>query len=124
MYDAPIMDRKHVAMVLLIAALAFVFLVFGAWKFVAPILWIGWIPPWMEGFLGLSRETWLSIIGALEVVFAILLLVPLRRVRRIGCVLVMAHLVAVLTQTGWNDVFVRDAGLLVASLALFVLLRA
>lgn len=125
MDNAPVVSLSNLrlARFLLTAALTFVFGVFGVWKFLQPLLWIGWIPLWMEGILGFSRETWLSVIGGIEILLAGLLLAPIQTLRKVACVLIALHLIAVLTQTGWNDVFVRDAGLLLASLALLVLLR-
>jgi uncharacterized membrane protein len=107
---------------LLIAAAAFVFGLFGIDKFANPLLWIGWMPSWMEGFLGLSRSAWLQITGALEILFAIMLCIPIRNVRRSAVILMILHLVAVLTQTGWNDIAIRDIGLLGSLGALFLAL--
>jgi len=116
------MGRNDIARGLLIAALAFVFGAFGIWKFASPILWIGWIPLWMEGLLGLTRDTWLQVIGAIEIILAVLLLIPHRRLRQIAAILMALHLVAVLTQTGWNDITVRDTALLLSTFALLLLL--
>ena len=115
-------SKQHFARYALIAALVLVFGFFGIDKFLNPLLWIGWIPTWMEGLLGFTRETWLQIIAALEILLAAWLLIPIRRARQIAVVLMALHLVAVLTQTGWNDVGARDTGLLLASVALFLLL--
>ncbi len=114
--------RPHLARWILILGLAFVFIVFGVDKFVRPILWIGWMPAWIDGFLGYSKDIWLKIFGVQEVIFGALLLVPHRRIRQLGSILISPHLVAILTQTGWNDIAVRDIGLLAASISLFFLL--
>lgn len=118
----PDMERVTIVRWLLTAALVLVFGYFGIDKFLSPILWIGWIPPWMDGLLGLSREVWLKGVGIAEIVVAILLLVPHRRVRQAGAALAVVQLLGVLTQVGWNDVGARDAGLLLASVALFLLI--
>lgn len=116
------MQRQSIAKWLLIAALAFVFGYFGVDKWVHPEFWIGWIPGSFEGLMGLSREAWLVAIGGTEVLFALLLLIPFRNVQRAGAILVALHLIAILTQVGWNDIGIRDIGLLLSSLALFFLL--
>ncbi len=116
------MQRKDTAKILLIVALAFVFGVFGVGKFTSPIVWIGWMPLWMDGLLGLPKETWLQLVGASEILFAILLLIPIRSVRQIATILIVLHLIGILTQIGWNDIAVRDIGLLMSSLALLFLL--
>lgn len=116
------MQRQSLPLWILTAGLVFVFGYFGIDKFVHPDIWIGWIPLWMEGLLGLSRESWLSIIGFSEAFFAILLLVPVRIVKKIGAALIALHLVAILTQVGWNDIAVRDIGLLFMAAALFAMI--
>lgn len=116
------MQRTSLAKYCLIAGLVFVFGYFGIDKLVHPDNWIGWIPLWMEGFAGLPRLTWLMVIGISEIVLALLLLVPARSVRMTGAVLIALHLVAILTQVGWNDVGVRDIGLLFGALSLIFLL--
>ena len=116
------MQRKDAAPLLLIAGLAFVFGYFGIDKLVHPEFWLGWIPLWMEGLLGVSRNTWLILIALFEIVLALLLLIPIRTVRKVGALLVALHLVGIMTQVGWNDIAVRDIGLLMSTLALMLLL--
>jgi len=116
------MQRTLTAKWLLVAALAIVFGWFGIDKFLSPFLWIQWIPPWFEGLLTLTRDQWLSVIGAIEIVFAALLLIPVRRIQLVAASLIALQLVGVLTQTGWNDIGVRDLGLLLSSVALLFLL--
>jgi hypothetical protein len=107
---------------ILTAAMVLVFGYFGIDKLVHPDLWIGWIPLWMEGMLTLSRNAWLTIIGLTEVLLAILLIIPIRNVRKAGAIIIALHLVAILTQVGWNELGIRDLGLLLADLALIFLL--
>lgn len=116
------MQRTSVSKWLLIAALSFVFGYFGIDKFVHPEFWLGWIPLWMEGLMGLSRNAWLVVIGLSEALMAVLLIIPVRKVQKIGAILIALHLVAILTQVGWNDIGIRDLGLLLADLALIFLL--
>lgn len=87
-----------------------------------PQLWIGWMPLWMDGLLGISNHGWMLITGAAEIFFALMLIIPVRSIRQTGAFLCVLHLVAVLTQTGWNDVAVRDIGLLFMGLGLFALI--
>lgn len=122
MVNSDTMNRKNLALIFLIGGLAFVFGWFGIDKFVHPTIWIGFLPTWMDGFLGLSKNVWIVIVGASEILFAVMILVPVRIVRQAGTVLIALHLVAVLWQVGWNDIGVRDLGLFASSLALFFLL--
>ncbi len=108
--------------IFLTAGLFYVFLFFGIDKFLNPLLWIGWMPLWMEGLLSFTRDQWLMIVGATEIIVAILLVIPLWKIRLIGTVIAVLHLVTILTQTGvTNDVGIRDVGLLSAALALLAL---
>ena len=116
------MDRKHAAQYVLIGSLAFVFGYFGIDKFLSPLLWIGWIPEWLNGALGASKETWLRIIGVIEILSAIGLLLPIRRLRQLACIGMMLQLLGILSQTGWNDVAARDINILLSALALLLML--
>jgi hypothetical protein len=122
------MQRPHIAKISLIIGLAAVFAVFGIGKFTDPATWIGFIPLWMDGLLGMTREQWLPVIGATEVVFAIMVLIPHDLIRRIGAAFMALHIIPIIlilgvTGTGFdfNDLVMRDFGLLMASVALAVL---
>ncbi len=116
------MTSENVSRWILALSLGFVLAMFGIWKFTEPDMWIGWMPMWMEGLMGMERMMWLQVIGAAEIVFAALVIIPIRLVRKTGAALIALHLIGILTQTGWNDIAVRDIGLLGSSLALFFLL--
>ncbi len=116
------MQRNSVAKWLLILGLVFVFGDFGIDKFLHPIFWIGWLPSWMDGLAGLPKDGWLKIIGALEILFSIFLLIPVRKLQQTGAILMILHLIGILTQVGWNDVAVRDIGIMVSAIALLALL--
>lgn len=105
---------------LLILGLAFVFGYFGIDKFWHPILWIQWIPDWMDGLIGMNKDAWLKLIGASEIILAVGLLLPSYLIQRIAAALCGLHLLGVLTQTGWNDVAVRDIGLLAIAITLVI----
>ena len=116
------MQSQSLSKFILIAALVIVFGWFGIDKLVEPYLWIQWIPPWMDGLGGVRSNVWLTIIGVVEILFALLLLIPKRRVQQVAVVLMIGHLIGVLTQTGWSDIGVRDFGLLLSGAALLLLL--
>ena len=116
------MDRKRVTILLLSAGLVLVFGFFGIDKFRNAYIWVGFLPAWMDGFLGYTKNVWISVIGAIEVILAVMLTIPVRRVRQAGALLMVLHLVGVLLQVGWNDIGVRDLGLLFMTVALFTLL--
>ena len=116
------MNRKDLAFIFLIGGLAFVFGWFGIDKFVHPTLWMGFLPPWMDGFLGISKTVWIVIVGASEILLALMILIPVRMIRQLGAAFMGIHLLGVLWQLGWNDIAVRDIGLLTGSIALLLLI--
>lgn len=122
--DLPLssMQRVRLATWILTIGLAVVFAWFGIDKFLTPAAWLGWIPGWMDGLFWTSRETWLSIIGASEIFFAILLLIPVRNVRRAGAVLIAIQLLGILPIAGFNDIGLRDFAMMMSAVALAVLL--
>ncbi len=117
------MSNTSIAKWLLLWGLAFVFVYFGIDKFVHPNLWLGWMPLWMDnGFLSLPLDTWFYGIAIAEIVIAVMLILPVRIIQKIGALLGIVHLSAVLTQTGWNDVAVRDIGLVCMAVAAWYLI--
>ena len=115
-------ERNAIARYLLLAELILIFGYFGIDKFLNPIVWIGWMPSWMDGLLGMPKETWLQIVGTGEITMAVLLVVTVRLVRQIGATLVVLEVMGILTQVGFNDMGARDFGILLSSLALLALL--
>ncbi len=100
---------------------AFVFLYFGVEKFLHPDIWIGWMPSWLDGALGLKLKTWMDVTAVMEIVIGIGVLVPKRIVQRVSALLASLHLVAILSQIGWNEIAVRDGGLVCMTMALWYL---
>jgi len=118
------MEQQRIPSYILTAGLVVVFAYFGLDKFIHHLSWVGWIPSIMEGFLGLSRDSWILFVGFMEMTTAVLLLVPKRTVRLFGAALASVQMVAVLSQTGWNTVAARDLCVLASALALFFLVRS
>lgn len=118
------MKQQRIPSYILTAGLVIIFAYFGLDKFANHLIWLSWIPEGMEGFLGISRDAWLSVFGVMEIGTAVLLLVPKRSVRLFGAGLASAQMAAVLTQTGWNHLAARDLCVLAAALALFFLVRS
>lgn len=121
-YARGIMERNEHAKILLTLGLAAVFGYFGTDKFIHPLLWIGWIPAWMDGMMSVPKETWLSVIGALEILTAALILIPVRNVQKIGVSLAILQLLGIVSHVGWNDVGVRDGMILISAIALLMML--
>ncbi|MBP9850891.1 MAG: hypothetical protein KBC47_04325 [Candidatus Peribacteraceae bacterium] len=108
----------------LIAGVAFVFLYFGIDKLLSPLVWIGWLPVWMDGLAGLEKDRWLQIIAVTEIIIGVGVLIPIRTLQKIAALLGTIHLAGILTQIGWNDIAVRDVGLMCMTIALWYLISA
>ena len=115
------MDPYVNARRILILSLAFVFAYFGIDKFIHPAFWQGWIPSWLSGDFGLDALTWLKVIGSIEIATAVLIFQPFRLLRRLGCLLAVLQLIGILTQTGWNDIAVRDIALMAIAIAVWLI---
>lgn len=100
---------------ILITGLSLVFVWFGIWKLTDPQYWIGWLPLWLDDFLGLPELTWNYLIGVGEIVLGLALFVPVLRFW--AALLMVLHLIGVLAMTGLTDIGARDIGLL--SIALY-----
>ena len=121
MLPCGIMDRKRLANLLLTAALVFVFGWFGIDKLRNPLFWSTYLPLWMDGAFGVESDVWIILIGIVEMLFALLLLIPIRRVRQGTLILILLHFSGIVWQAGWNDVGVRDIWLMMSAIALLVL---
>lgn len=107
---------------LLKIGLAVVFLWFGIHKFIAPQYWINaWIPQWLPGILdnfGLSALNFIYINGVFEILVAVSLLTGVGV--RVFALLASLFLLAVISTyglSGFNEIMVRDIGLLGAMLS-------
>ena len=121
-YTAVRMQKHSVATGILMSAMIIVFGVFGIDKFLHPLSWISWMPLWMDGLLGIDKSQWLMVTGVIELILASAVLFPSILIRRIAAWGMVLHLGFILTQTGMNDLFVRDLGLMLSAVALAVLL--
>lgn len=121
-YKSPApMQRINIATWILSIGLAAVFGFFGFDKFAEPLLWLGWMPLWMDDLLDMPVDSWLMVVGAIEVIVAILVLVPVWNVRRAGAVLMTLQLLAILPIAGFNDIGLRDFAMMMNAITLAAL---
>ncbi len=101
------------APIVLRLGLAFVFGWFGVDKFLNVSAWYGWIPAWLSF---VPQDPFLYVIGALEVVVALVLLWG--RYVRLASLACAAFLLGIVLNFGLNEFTVRDIGLLAMAIAL------
>lgn len=120
------MEQAPSARIILSGGLAIMLIGMGIDKYVHPELWLGWLPLQMEGLLSMDRLMWLKLIAGIEVLLGIGILLPMRLARQAASAILVLHLLSICAivfwMTGWNDILLRDIGLLAAAIALSSLL--
>ncbi|HET8599021.1 MAG TPA: hypothetical protein VFL99_01760 [Segeticoccus sp.] len=91
----------------------------GADKFANTLTyWPHYLAPWIVGLLPFSAQTAMYVVGAIEVVAAIAVALKPRYAAYVVSLWLAGIVVNLLTYSGFYDVVLRDATLLVAALAL------
>ena len=108
--------RRRVPMAIARYGLGIVFFVFGVMQWLDPASWFGYLP--VHGIFGLSDTALVFMNGTFDLLLGALLLAGL--FTRVAAGLAALHLAAVIAFWGFNDVAVRDFGLLVVAVAVLV----
>ncbi|HET7303787.1 MAG TPA: hypothetical protein VFJ12_04445 [Segeticoccus sp.] len=91
----------------------------GADKFANTLTyWPGYLAPWIVHLLPFSAQTAMLVVGAIEIVAAIAVVLKPRYAAYVVALWLAGIIVNLLTYSGYYDVVLRDAALLVAALAL------
>jgi len=98
-------------------SLSLVFLWFGAMQIYDPLYFQGYLPPFIFG-LNISLTTVLYVNAFLEIILGLSLLVGF--LTRLSALILSIHLVGIILGLGYNDVAVRDVGLLAAMIVVFL----
>ncbi len=108
-------DYAQYAPLLMRLTLSFVFLWFGINQLVQPDYFMGYLPD----FITLSNPTFFIMLnGIAETVLGTLLLIGL--FTRIVALLLALHLIGIIISLGYNDIAIRDAGLMLVAFAQFI----
>jgi len=78
--------------------------------------WVTWLPGYISQFI--EPTTLMLFTGVFDFVFGLLLLLGL--FTRISALLMALHLIGVIITLGYNDIAVRDFGLLLATIGIFL----
>lgn len=97
-------------------ALSLVLLWFGLNQIFNTSAWFAWLPSWTNS-LPVSPAVLILFNGFLEVVLGVLLILGL--FTRIVSLVAAIHLLTIVFSLGYNDVAVRDSGLMLVALSVF-----
>ncbi len=98
--------------------LSLVFLWFGSQQLLDAPAWSGLIPQSLVEISEISATTFVYLNGIFEIVTSLLLLIGL--FTRISALLLVLHLFNIIFIVGYNDIGVRDFGLAMAGLSIFL----
>ena len=109
---------RNAAPVVLRIGIALVFLWFG-WKQLSDInAWVGLIPAWYVNISGLTATTLVLINGWFEIILGSLLLLGI--FTKVAAGLLALHMLHVTFTVGYNGIGVRDFGLSMGAIAVFL----
>lgn len=109
--------RKDSGTGVLRIGLALVFLWFGSNQLLFTKDWLVWLPP-TAFHLPISAEALVMLNGSMEVALGLLLLLGL--FTRVVALLLALHLLPIILTVGYNDVGVRDFGLMMAMFSVVI----
>lgn len=113
------MNKEDFGRLLLRLGLGGVFFLFGIDKFFHPKLWSAYMPPWFSGILPVEMFTFIYLLGVFEIIVGLMVLVGF--CTKIAAVISAAFLLGIIASLGFNDIMIRDAGLLFLALGIAVL---
>jgi uncharacterized membrane protein YphA (DoxX/SURF4 family) len=97
--------------------ISIVFILFGISQIRDPISWTGYLPSLISSF-PISPENFIVINGISEIVLGILLAIGL--FTRTVSALLSLHLAGIIISLGYNEIAIRDFGLLMGTLSIFL----
>ncbi|MFA6256900.1 MAG: DoxX family protein [Candidatus Paceibacterota bacterium] len=109
---------KTFAPIVIRIGLALVFLWFGYQQIFSTDMWTILIPQWAVNLSGLSAYSLVLINGWFEVIFGFLLLLGI--FTRISAFLLALHMLHITSVVGYNNIGVRDFGLSMAAISVFL----
>jgi len=83
--------------------------------------WPGYLAPWLVDLLPFSAQTAMYIVGAVEILAAILVAIKPRYASFVVAAWLAGIIIDLLTYSGFYDVALRDFGLLIGAVALAAL---
>lgn len=98
--------------------LSVVYIWFAVQQFLHTQMWTSYIPDWVINLSGFDTTTLVHMNGAFELVFGIALLSGI--CTRTSALLLGLHMVEIMYTVGYDSIGVRDFGLAIGTLAIFL----
>ena len=112
-------DRMRVfAPIILRLGLSLVFLWFGSEQIISANMWTGLIPDWAISISGMSPNALVHLNGAFEIILGAFLLIGY--FTRVAALLLAFHLFSIIFIVGYTSIGVRDFGLSMAAISIFL----
>lgn len=111
------MNKNAIGLLLLRIGLGGVFLWFGTDKFINPDIWVHYIPSWFPMLIPVSL--FILLMGVVETLVGLMVLAGFYT--RIAAAFAALMLVPILISLGYNEIGVRDFGLLLLSFGILFL---
>ncbi len=108
---------KNLSSIILRVGLGIVVVWFGTQQLSDPLSWVSYLPSWTNS-LPLSQINFIYLNGWFEVCFGILLVAGFYT--RIVAGLLALHLLGIVFSLGYNSIAVRDFGLTIALISIFL----
>lgn len=89
---------------------------FGISQLLSPNNWIGYLPNWAFSLSFISTTTLVYLNGIFEIILALLLI--FNQFSKNISILLSLHLILIIFHLGYNDIAIRDFGILVGFIAL------
>ena len=112
-------NKKDLVPFLLRIGLGIIFFWFGITKFTNVQDWLRYIPPWLQSLIPISMNLFLYIQGAIETLIGLFLILGIF-VKKSAFLAALILIVIIIT-VGFNDVSLRDFGLLMIAISLMIL---
>ena len=112
-------NKKDLVPFLLRIGLGIIFFWFGITKFTNVQDWLRYIPPWLQSLIPISMNLFLYIQGAIETLIGLFLILGIF-VRKSAFLAALILIVIIIT-VGFNDISLRDFGLLMIAISLMIL---
>lgn len=117
-HDGVVEKMKKFAPIILRIGLSLVVLWFGTQQILNTGMWTSLIPTWLTSMSGIDATVWVHFNGAFEIVFGLCLL--LGYFTRVTAFLLALHMLDITLTVGYTSVGVRDFGISMAMLAVFL----